>query len=66
MLFSFIFSLLDLFGFIRKGQPQTGHVRRVFIVLELWQNNRDEKVLLIARELWFLYHSMSYAVADIG
>ena len=51
---------------MRKGQPQTGHVRRVFIVLELWQNNRDEKVLLIVRGLRFLYHSRSYAVADIG
>ena len=39
MRFTFFYSPLDLFGFMRKGQPQTGHVRRLLTAPELKPNN---------------------------
>ena len=61
---SFSYFLLELCNDTRKGSIETCAV--CYFVLELLQNNRDESLCLIALELWFLYHSMSYAVADIG
>ena len=66
MLFYFIYSLLDLFGFMRKGQPQTGHVRRLITTSERLLNNSDEVVLLITQGRLFFYHLRRCAVDDRG